>query len=619
MRNFGQWHRREYSWLKIIRDKNIYISMLACFLAGIASFGVVMYQNGGIFTVTADFNTQQIPFLTSLNGHFKNFAGTWCWNVDLGTQLIGGYSFYNLGSPFMWITFLFPKSSIPYLMGWMYILKYMVAGVASYLYLQRFAKQRQYAVLGALLYAFSGFQSTNLLFFHFHDVVALFPFMLIGLEELINKRKKTLFIFAICINCMTNYFFFISEVIFLILYYILRFWRKDIKLFLKDGLLCLFCGIVGTGMAAILFLPSILYIIGNSRTESFFGLRTLFYYGGHILLAAKGFLFPGEAMGNQSCIVPEYWYSASCYLPMTGGALVFAYMLKKKKDWLTKLLLFLWVVSCSPAMNSAFYMFTEPYKRWWFMFALMMAAATVMVLDDKESYPVKTGICINAVLLCLFCAGLFFLDSVSWTDGKVILRNDIFLYNCGIALAGLSATWFLCAGKRPVKRRAFGSLLVCAAIFCSATTSFALSLYRQNAETGKEYMARYRLGLQLKEYDSQYRYNLSDNVLTLTGGAIGVGSFNSTISNSVNDFDMLFDFERQNRSMDPNSVPGLKELLAARYQIVRELPQGRTAADVLNAENGTFYVVEEPACPIGFVQSTYITRSEERRVGKECL
>ena len=585
--------------------------MLLCFLTGLASFGVCMYQDKGVFTVCADFNAQQIPFLTFLNSHFKNFSGTWCWNVDLGTQLVGAYSFYNLGSPFVWITFLFPKAAVPFLMGWMYILKYMAAGVTSYVYLRRFVRCGQYAVLGALLYAFSGFQSTNLLFFHFHDVVALFPLMLIGLEKLISERKCALFIFAVFINCMTNYFFFIGEVVFLVLYYVFRFWRNDFISFLRDGLKCLACGIVGTGMAAVLFLPSVLYIMGNSRTEPFFGLRTLFYYGGHVLLAAKGFLFPGESMGNQSCVVPEHWYSVSCYLPMTGGALAFAYMLRKKRDWLTKLLLVLWIISCSPAMNSAFYMFTEPYKRWWFMFALMLAAATITVLDDRENYPVKAGIGVNVVLLFAFCAALFFLDHCSWIDGKVILRNDIFLYNFGIALAGLLATWFWCTGKGSLgRRRVFGGLLVCVSVFCSATTMFALSLYRQNAEGVNEYMTRYRLGLQLKEYDGQYRYNLNDNVLTLTGGAVGIGSFNSTISNSVNDFDLLFDFERQNSSMDPNSVPGLKELLAARYRIVREVPQGQEAVDTLKSDDLTFYVTEDLVCPIGFSQSSYITEEE---------
>lgn len=126
--------------MKFNKNKDIYICLLLCFLIGIASFGYFMYLDKGVLVVTSDFNSQQIPFLTALNHHFKNYTGSWCWNADLGTQIVGSYSFYNIGSPFVWLTFLFSKSCIPYLMGWLYILKYMTAGVTAYLYLKMFVK-----------------------------------------------------------------------------------------------------------------------------------------------------------------------------------------------------------------------------------------------------------------------------------------------------------------------------------------------------------------------------------------------------------------------------------------------------------------------------------------------
>lgn len=102
----------------------------------------------------------------------------WIWNIDLGSSFVNAFSFYNLGSPFYWISLLFPRGSFPYLAGFLYILKYVVASMTAYLYLRLFAEDRRYAVIGALLYAFSGFQTTNLEFFHFHDVTAVFPLML---------------------------------------------------------------------------------------------------------------------------------------------------------------------------------------------------------------------------------------------------------------------------------------------------------------------------------------------------------------------------------------------------------------------------------------------------------
>ncbi len=147
--------------------------------------------------------------------------GEWIWNVDLGSSFINAFSFYDLGSPFIWLSLLAPQGTFPYLAGFLCILKYMTAAVTAYLYLRVFIKNPQWAVIGALLYAFSGYQTTNLEFFHFHDVVAFFPLLLLGLElSMQDKNYRPLFIFGVFVNCLLNYFFFVGQVIFLVIYYL---------------------------------------------------------------------------------------------------------------------------------------------------------------------------------------------------------------------------------------------------------------------------------------------------------------------------------------------------------------------------------------------------------------
>ena len=360
---------------KEIKDKNIIIVAILCLIIGTVSFAYFIYVDNGAFTLVDDFNKQQIPFSTALNGLLKEYSGQWCWNLDLGTPIIYGFSFYNLGSPFFWITLLFDKGVFPYVVGAVFILKYMVAGVTAYLYIRIFLKQKQYGIIAALLYAFSGVQSTNILFYHFHDVVAFFPLLLLGLERYMSERRKGLFVFSVFLNCLMNYFFFIGEVVFLILYYFLRFFkRKQAVLFVKNGMKCLGCGILGVGMAAVIFIPSVLYVMGNPRSGMELYLNYLFSDTQNVLMVLKGFLFPVEVMGNQSAVMPQNWNSIGCYLPMIGTSLALAYVIKKR-DWLAKLLLVLFLVSFSPLLSSVFYLFTIIYYRWWYMFILMMALA----------------------------------------------------------------------------------------------------------------------------------------------------------------------------------------------------------------------------------------------------
>ena len=146
-------------------------------------------KGGGVLTLTDDFNAQEIPFNMLTNTAIKSGDVFWNWNIDIGSDFVETFSFYNLGSPFFWITLLFPASVFPYLTGWVYMLKYAFAGLFSYLYIHRFVKNKNTALIGSMLYAFSGFQCCNLVFYHFHDAVALFPLLLIGLEKLQTEKK----------------------------------------------------------------------------------------------------------------------------------------------------------------------------------------------------------------------------------------------------------------------------------------------------------------------------------------------------------------------------------------------------------------------------------------------
>ena len=42
------------------------------------------------------------------NNSLKNGGFLWNWSIDLGSSFVGALGFYVLGSPFAWLSFLFP-------------------------------------------------------------------------------------------------------------------------------------------------------------------------------------------------------------------------------------------------------------------------------------------------------------------------------------------------------------------------------------------------------------------------------------------------------------------------------------------------------------------------------
>ena len=126
------------------------LSFLLCAAAAFFIFLPFVVIDRGLFHYCGDFNGQQIPFYTYMNGFVKNSAGQWSWETDLGTSAINGYSFYLYGSPFFWLTTLLPQSWVPFSMAPMFMLKFGVAGMGAYLYLRRYTKTRNFAVIGAM-------------------------------------------------------------------------------------------------------------------------------------------------------------------------------------------------------------------------------------------------------------------------------------------------------------------------------------------------------------------------------------------------------------------------------------------------------------------------------------
>ena len=98
---------------KILRQPNIPVSgPAAAFLfnlaAGLVSFLWTIIAEGGLFSLAGDFNSQQITFAMAANEAIKSGNVIWDWSLDLGSNFIGGMSFYILGNPSFWVSLLFP-------------------------------------------------------------------------------------------------------------------------------------------------------------------------------------------------------------------------------------------------------------------------------------------------------------------------------------------------------------------------------------------------------------------------------------------------------------------------------------------------------------------------------
>lgn len=591
-------------WNKLIEKRRwVLLTAALSLLSALVVFVPAIIRDKGFFLIVDDFNSQQLAFSTAVrNALYARPLGEWFWGIDLGTSLVNTFSFYNLGSPFFWISLLFPGVLFPYLAGWLFILKYVTAAVTAHLYLRRFLKNEKFAVIGALLYAFSGFQSANLMFFHFHEVVAFFPLLLLGLEAVMDDRRhRPFFIFTVFLNCIVNYFFFIGEVVFLIPYFLLRFRGRSLKTLLKATLARLLDGVLGVGMACVLFLPAVLYVLDSTRSGFWLTSDNLFYSFRQFLIILKGLFMPGDLMNDWSAIVPMNYWSTAAYVPLFGLSFVFAYLFRQK-GWLRILLIGGLIVCLFPCLQTVFYLFTDVYQRWWYMLVLLFVLATVKVLEEPDAYRIGLGACVNGAIVAALYLTVRFL--YRGNNGNPFVYHKVrFLFEMLVAVGSPLLVW----GLMKLRLLGWKRLLALSAVFCCASTALTLHAYRK-LNTNTDFPEVFKAGLQMGAIDDQYRYRATGILMTTGGKAASYIGFCSTLENSSYAFNELFDISSPNMTRDRYKVNGLAALLGAKFRMTKEPSEAKNAEEYLNY-NGTIYylITYEDTCPIGFAIDRYQT------------
>ena len=597
---------------RLIKTGYVQVFAINFFIAMLSFIGLILRGNG-IFTLCNDFNEQQIPFHMLANNALKNGGYLWNWSIDLGSSFVGALGFYVLGSPFAWLSFLFPAKYYPFVTGWLYMMKYATAGMFAFGYIKRFTNKR-YAALGAILYAFSGFQSINLLFHHFHDAVAFFPLLLIGYEKLIREGKKGNFALGVCINAFVNYYFFIQEVVFIVIYFLCR---EGINIWKKRKLIgsCFFEGIIGVGMSAVLFIPSVLFTMQNPRLSRLLSKEYWFYKGNRdFLQIIRTLLFPGELMCSQSCIKEFDWSSWSSYLPMIGITLVICYIFTNRRSWLAKILTICIIATGIPIINSVFGLFSDTnYHRWLYMLILMMSLASAIVMENRKKYPIKL---ISSVMTCFMI--FIVVGSYWWSANKfeLILQPDVFLTWSMTGIMGVFLTLLIIIFAKK-ERNYFIFMGIGITIFSIYTTGHTAQLYHQiSYQSSQEYYERIQVFQELELPDSRYRIISSDNTLLMTTQLPGTGSFTSMVNGSIYEFYEALGTSRP--IFTPEGPEGTVELVGGKYYLSQNPDDGNKCIQKIGKGEFLYYLYEnELVVPIGSTYNTYMTYSVYEQLPKE--
>lgn len=629
--------------------------------AAIAALSLLpaVIAGGGMLLLADDFTWQQQVFagfnVTLLRGSGDPGYSSL---IDLGSDASNALSFYGLYSPFTFLTAVFPASWAPWLTAPMLVLKYVVAALGAFVLLRRFVKNQDFAVIGALLYAFSGIQTVSLLF-PFHDSMAIFPWLMAAAEAALDG-KPGVFALAAAVSAITNYYLFFGQVVFLAIWFIFRVLvSKDFPA--KAKLAAFFRtageGAAGTLLAAVVLVPAFLAIRANPRLSSV-NHELLFDWRTYITIMQAYFL-PADVMGEGNYLFQKACNSCALCLPFASMSLVFAYVKGNYKRPASIFAAVLVLFSLVPFLNSVFSLFNAYYyARWFYMPALVFALLSAKALDglpgnETSREPKKAASGQNKAANDLFAGALvnlaFTVLTVAAAAAAIAyycakdVRNYIDGFNVpvfavygglGILFAALMAAFARIKNVRKMTAAVLAGV-VAASVFTTGAaalrytfvkgsgdfygsgvinsegspgTAFARAVITESDDFGKLFPAEddYRVRSDWREAGEEYYVNSFDN-FSMLSGVPSANSFLSTVDGGLFKFYEALGAPRLVRT-SCEFTDSVTALLSCRFSLSGVKLAKPEAFSFTYSDGTTIYVYENDYfIPMGFLYDEYIT------------
>ena len=151
-----------------LKDKKIYAIYTALFIFITCIVFSIFFINKRTFIWQEDGLRQHYIILKNFNEIVRNFLSSpqngiqlFSWNMGIGLDVIGQYSYYILGDPFAYISLLFPMENIETAYNFLVLLRLFFIGISFIAYGKYNNNKDKSILLGAIIYTFCSFSLSS--------------------------------------------------------------------------------------------------------------------------------------------------------------------------------------------------------------------------------------------------------------------------------------------------------------------------------------------------------------------------------------------------------------------------------------------------------------------------
>lgn len=197
---------------------------------------------------------------------------------EMGGNMFGLAAYYMM-SPFNIILALFPKAMITEAILTITLLKIGICGLTFSIFLKKLFKNFGYfSIIFSSAYALMAYNTMYQSNIMWLDGVILLPLVLIGIDNIINKKKTLTYIITLALCIITNFYIGFIICIFSVIYFIyriavLRIYNKEyfsksviynrVKYFLLGSIL-------GGALSSFVLIPTVYALLGGKAKFEFF-------------------------------------------------------------------------------------------------------------------------------------------------------------------------------------------------------------------------------------------------------------------------------------------------------------------------------------------------------------
>lgn len=361
-------------------------------------------------------------FRNLLAGHPKLVM--WDMSLGYGADILSTLNYYAIGDPLnLLYGFVSPKNTET-MYDFMILLRMYLAGITFIMYARKMKKRSYGTVIGALVYVFSGFCfRLGLRHPFFINPMIYFPLLCLGIEKIYQRERPYVFIFAVCVSAMSNYYFLYMLTIFAVIYAWIRFYKYTEENKMKNFCLTILkFGMyytLGIAMAAVILLPSVIGFLGNGRYGNGVDWKSLIVYPGkYYLLFIENFIGYGNMGSNTN----------AGYLSIVGIVVLFTLFSQRMKHKKYRAAFIASIIALIlPIFGYAFNGFSYANNRWAFALSFIVALLTaemyprLFVMSKRQQIGIGAGIIIYTVFCIIVNA-----------SGEEILKNKGIMAACGL-------------------------------------------------------------------------------------------------------------------------------------------------------------------------------------------